>query len=72
MQMEEAAEAMVESLEKSLEGLMALGSPCDYEPEKARKNPNIGKWMYRQNYEKLKEIKNKVDPKNRFDYGLFH
>jgi hypothetical protein len=60
--MEEAAEDMVEKLEKCLEGLMPLGSPCDYDPEKARKNPNIGKWIYRQNYEKLKEIKKKVDP----------
>lgn len=51
---------------------MPLGSPCDYDPEKARKNPNIGKWIYRQNYQKLKEIKKKVDPSNRFDYGLFH
>ena len=60
--MEEAADNMVEKLEEALVGLMPLGSPCDYDPEKARKNPNIGKWIYRQNYEKLKEIKNKVDP----------
>ncbi len=50
---------------------MPLGSPCDFDPEKARINPQIGKWIYRQNYERLITIKSRIDPSNSFNNGLF-
>lgn len=47
-----------------------IGSACDFNP-RDNTNQKLGKWMYRQNYDRLAEIKKKFDPHNKFNTGLF-
>lgn len=50
---------------------LSAGSLADFNKRDIDDNPQLAKWIFGKNYARLKQIKLKYDPNNKFNNGLF-